>query len=161
MTLWKHQNRSGDLPGPNCLTWTTFQVCCETASDTHDHHEFMTHIASRPSRAIQLYSAIQRYTLYSYISLYTIQPLQHPSVLHLPLYRPCSASIPYFLVRLPALSERMSMKLASSLSLKQQIDWNLAVGSVGCVTTCRMSPCNDRTRTRRPCGGSSCLAPTR
>ena len=68
MTLWKHQNRSGDLPGPNCLTWTTFQVCCETASDTHDHHEFMTHIAPRPSRAIQLYSAIQRYTaLYSAI----------------------------------------------------------------------------------------------
>ena len=29
--------------------------------------------------AIQLYSAIQRYTVYSYTSLYTIQPLHHPS----------------------------------------------------------------------------------
>ena len=46
-----------------------------------------TRVASRPSIAIQLYlsytalySAIQRYTLYSYTALYTIQPLQHPSV---------------------------------------------------------------------------------
>ena len=38
-----------------------------------------TRIASRPSRAIQLYIAIQCYTLYSYTSLYSIQPLQHPS----------------------------------------------------------------------------------
>ena len=39
-----------------------------------------------PDRAINtaiitsLYIAIQRYTLYSYTSLYAIQPLQHPSV---------------------------------------------------------------------------------
>ena len=38
-----------------------------------------TRIASRPSGAIQLYSAIHGYTLYSYTALYTIQPLQHPS----------------------------------------------------------------------------------
>ena len=38
-----------------------------------------TRIASRPSRAIQLYIAIQCYTLYSYTSLYSIQTLQHPS----------------------------------------------------------------------------------
>ena len=38
-----------------------------------------TRIASRPSRAIQLYIAIHRYTLYSYASLYSIQALQHPS----------------------------------------------------------------------------------
>ena len=37
-----------------------------------------TRIASRPSRAIQLYIAIQCYTLYSYTSLYSIQSLQHP-----------------------------------------------------------------------------------
>jgi len=41
-------------------------------------------IASRPSYgppiAIQLYSAIHRYTLYSYTALYTIQPLQSPSL---------------------------------------------------------------------------------
>ena len=35
-----------------------------------------TRIASRPLRS---YSAIQRYTLYSYTSRYTIQPMQHPS----------------------------------------------------------------------------------
>ena len=38
-----------------------------------------TRIASRPSRAIQHIVAIQRYTLYRYTALYTIQPLQHPS----------------------------------------------------------------------------------
>ena len=59
-------------PGAELSTWTTFQFCCETAIHR-------TRIASRPSRAIQLYSAIQRYTLCSYTSLYTIQPLQHPS----------------------------------------------------------------------------------
>jgi hypothetical protein len=36
-------------------------------------------MGSRPSRAIQLNSAVQRYTVYSYTSLYTIHPLQHPS----------------------------------------------------------------------------------
>ena len=45
-----------------------------------------TRIASRPSRAIQLYIAIQRYTLYSYTSLYSIQPLQHPSDSVRPVY---------------------------------------------------------------------------
>ena len=39
----------------------------------------VTRMGSRPSRAIQLKSAIQRYTVYSYTSLYTIHPLQHPS----------------------------------------------------------------------------------
>ena len=38
-----------------------------------------------PYVAIQLYSAIQRYTLYSYTSLYTIQAIQHPSDLALGL----------------------------------------------------------------------------
>ena len=33
-------------------------------------------VYSRPSRS---YTAVQRYTVYSYTSLYTIQPLQHPS----------------------------------------------------------------------------------
>ena len=32
--------------------------------------------------ALQSYTAIQRYTLYSYTALYTIQPLQHPSDPH-------------------------------------------------------------------------------
>ena len=76
------------------------------------------------------------------------------------LYRPCSASIPYLFERVPALSVT-HLYLASSLSSKQQIDVNLAVGSVGCVTTCRMSPCKDRTRTRLPYSGSSRLAPMR
>ena len=38
-----------------------------------------TRMGSRSSRAIQLNSAIQRYTVYSYTALYTIQPLHHPS----------------------------------------------------------------------------------
>ena len=37
---------------------------------------YYTRIASRPLRS---YTAIQRYTLYSYTSLYTIQAIQHPS----------------------------------------------------------------------------------
>ena len=45
----------------------------------------LTRVASRPSTAIQLYSAIQRCILYSYTVLYTIQPLQHPSELELTL----------------------------------------------------------------------------
>ena len=58
--------------------------CVKTGYVAHGHfcciHRYTrTRVASRPSRAIQLYSAIQRYTLYSYTSLYTIQPLQHPS----------------------------------------------------------------------------------
>ena len=65
-------------PGAELSTWATFQFCCETAIHR-------TRIASRPSRAIQLYSAIQRYTLYSYTSLYSIQPLQHPSAQRMPL----------------------------------------------------------------------------
>ena len=36
----------------------------------------LTRMGSRPSRS---YTAIQRYTVYSYTSLYTIHPLQHPS----------------------------------------------------------------------------------
>ena len=64
-------------PGAELSTWTTFQFCCETA--IHGH-------ALRHGPP-ELYSAIQRYTLYSYTSLYTIQAtgyttynfLQHPS----------------------------------------------------------------------------------
>ena len=48
--------------------------CCINRIQIH-----VTRIGSRPSRAIQLKSAIQRYTVYSYTSLYTIHPLQHPS----------------------------------------------------------------------------------
>ena len=41
---------------------------------------YSVHASPRaPCVAIQLYSAIQRYTLYSYTSLYTIQAIQHPS----------------------------------------------------------------------------------
>ena len=47
------------------------------------------------------------------------------------LYRPRRASIPYFGVRLAALSLPWVRKLAKSLPSKQQIDVNSAVGSVG------------------------------
>ena len=44
-------------------------------------------------KALQSYTAIQRYTVYSYTSLYTIHPLQHPSGGEAaPLYLPRRAS---------------------------------------------------------------------
>ena len=68
MTLWKRQNRSGDLLGPNCLRGPLFSFAVKQLyTDTHC------------VTALQSYTAIQRYTLYSYTSLYSIQPLQHPS----------------------------------------------------------------------------------
>ena len=50
--------------------------CCirRYTSDTHCVKALHSYTAT-----IQLYSAIQRYTLYSYTALYTIQPVQHPS----------------------------------------------------------------------------------
>ena len=46
-----------------------------------------TRIASRPSIAIQRYTALYTIQLYSYTALYTLQPLQHPSlVVALELY---------------------------------------------------------------------------
>ena len=74
----------GRSPGSKLAAWPT-------ATFVYAIHRYTrtmtrTRVASRPSRAIQLYSAIQRYTalytalyIYSYTSLYTIQPLQHPS----------------------------------------------------------------------------------
>ena len=57
-------------PGTELSTWSTGSLCCIRAIQR-------TRIASRPLRS---YTAIQRYTLYSYTSLYTIQAIQHPSV---------------------------------------------------------------------------------
>ena len=56
-------------PGTELSTWSTGSLCCIRAIQR-------TRIASRPLRS---YTAIQRYTLYSYTSLYTIQAIQHPS----------------------------------------------------------------------------------
>ena len=53
-------------PGAELSTWTTFQFCCETA--IHGH-------ALRHGPP-ELYS----YTALYIIQLYSIQPLQHPSV---------------------------------------------------------------------------------
>ena len=79
------------------------------------------------------------------------------SASHSLLYRPRRANTPYPCAEnSPALSK---VYLASSLRSKQQIDMNTAVGSVGCVTTCRMSPCNDRTRIRRPCRAKGTQGP--
>ena len=52
--------------------------CCirRYTSDTHCVKALHSYTAT-----IQLYSAIQRYTLYSYTALHTIQPVQHPLVL--------------------------------------------------------------------------------
>ena len=54
-------------PGAELSTWTTFQFCCETA--IHGH-------ALRHGPP-ELYSAIQRYTLYSYTAIqrYTLYNL--------------------------------------------------------------------------------------
>ena len=56
-------------PGTELSTWSIGSLCCIRAIQR-------TRIASRPLRS---YTAIQRYTLYSYTSLYTIQAIQHPS----------------------------------------------------------------------------------
>ena len=71
------------------------------------HRYTRTRVASRPSRAIQLYSAIQRYTLYSYTSLYTIQPLQHPSG----MYESPLSSGPFESSRLLAITRSPSASL--------------------------------------------------
>ena len=71
MTLWKHQNRSGDLLGPNCLRGPLFSFAvkplytdtrCVTALQS-----FTALYSAIRYTAIQLYSytAIQRYTLYN------------------------------------------------------------------------------------------------
>ena len=65
MTLWKPQNRSGDLLGPNCLRGPLFSFAVKQLYTGH-----ALAIASLPSRAIQLYIAIQRYTALYIIQLY-------------------------------------------------------------------------------------------
>ena len=62
-------------PGTELSTWSigSLSLCCIRAIQR-------TRIASRPLRS---YTAIQRYTLYSYTSLYTIQAIQHPSASYL------------------------------------------------------------------------------
>ena len=59
------------------------ESCCIIKAENRCIRRYTrTRIASQPSRAIQLYSAIQRYTtlciVYSYTALYTIQPLATP-----------------------------------------------------------------------------------
>ena len=60
-------------PGAELSTWTTFQFCCETA--IHGH-------ALRHGPP-ELYSAIQRYTLYSYTAIqrYTLYNLYNTPLL--------------------------------------------------------------------------------
>ena len=62
-------------PGAELSTWTTFVKPLYT--DTHCVTALHSYTAIQ--RYTALYSAIQRYTLYRYTSLYTIQPMQHPS----------------------------------------------------------------------------------
>ena len=54
--------------------YTAKNRCIALYTDTHCVTALHSYTAT-----IQLYSAIQRYTLYSYTALYTIQPVQHPS----------------------------------------------------------------------------------
>ena len=71
-TLWEHSYTSGTLLGPNWLRGPRPFLLYKVL--------YSVHASPRaPCVAIQLYSAIQRYTLYSYTSLYTIQAIQHPS----------------------------------------------------------------------------------
>ena len=66
-----HQDRAYKLlpQGTELSTWSIGSFCCIRAIQR-------TRLASRPLRS---YTAIQRSTLYSFTSLYTIQPMQHPS----------------------------------------------------------------------------------
>ena len=72
-------------PGAELSTWSIGSLCCIRAIQR-------TRLASRPLRS---YTAIQRYTLYSYTSLYTIQAIQHPSAHNakLPGPLPCPAQV--------------------------------------------------------------------
>ena len=59
MTLWKRQNRSGDLLGPNCLRGPLFSFAVKQLyTDTHC------------VTALQSYTAIHRYTVLYIIQLY-------------------------------------------------------------------------------------------
>ena len=77
-TLVRRPTLVPSLPIVRCIV-RCIENCC-TGPKTAGKPLYNVHASPRaPCVAIQLYSAIQRYTLYSYTSLYTIRAVQHPS----------------------------------------------------------------------------------
>ena len=76
MTLWKHQNRSGDLLGPNCLRGPLFSFAVKPLyTDTRcvtALHSYTALYSAIHFTAIQLYSAIHYTTSTTPLWLLTV-----------------------------------------------------------------------------------------